>query len=131
MGNVPDTVVVAVIMAVPTLLVYFGSRKKQKAETESLISGNWEKLNKAQNDFTDQIEGRLATLNARITEQDTIIAQQNKTIAEQNSTIAEQSARIAEQDKLIQEQQQIIADLTKQIEEMGGTPNHKKRTRST
>ena len=129
MGNVPDTVVVAVIMAVPTLLVYFGSRKKQRAETDSLISGNWQKLMEAQNNFTDQIEQRFKDQNEKIASQDTIIAQQNKTIAEQNSTIAEQSARIAEQDKLILEQQQIIADLTKQIEEMGGTPNHKKRTK--
>lgn len=129
MGNIPDTVIVAVIMAVPTLLVYFGSRKKQKAETDDVISSQWTKLNKAQNDFTDQMEDRMKTLNDRIAAQDIVIAKQNDTIAAQNQTIAAQSKRISEQDKIILEQAQTITDLTKQIEAMGGTPNYKKRTK--
>jgi uncharacterized coiled-coil protein SlyX len=121
-----DAVIVAIIMAVPTLLVYFGSRQKTKAETQSIVEDNWKKLTDAQSEFSDNMETRLQTLNARINEQDKVIADQNKTIAEQNATIAAQSARIAEQDKVILEQNEIIADLVKQIEGMGATPVHKR-----
>jgi len=127
MGNIPDAVWVAVIMAVPTLFVYFGGRKKQAVDAQGIISQMWAELTKAQNDFTDQMEDRLKAVNERVTAQDAIIAQQNSTIAAQNKTIAAQSAKIAEQDRTIQEQQITIADLTLQIEGMGGTPVHKRK----
>jgi len=126
MIGVSDAVLVAIIMTVPTLMVYFGSRKKQQAETDSVISENWKKLTAAQNTFSQQMEDRLKEMNDKVMSQDGVIATQNATIASQNSTIAAQSARISEQDKLIQEQKETIADLTKQIEGMGGTPVQKR-----
>ena len=129
MFGIPDTVTIAIIMTVPTLLVYFGSRKKQKAETDGLIGEQWKRLNDAQNLFTDQMEERIKVLTDRISTQDVMIAQQNQTIAQQNQTISAQANRIAEQDRVIREQQALIADLTKQIEEMNGTPVHKAKSK--
>ncbi len=126
MATTPNSIIIALIMIVPTLLVYFGGRKKQKAETTDLISATWEKLTKAQDAFSDQMEDRLKTLNGRITDQDKVIARQNATIAAQNQTIAAQTEKISEQGKIILEQQCTIADLTKQIEGMGATPIHKR-----
>src|SRR5512137_280220 len=104
MGGIPDTVLVAIIMAIPTLLVYFGSRKKQKAETEGVISDNWQKLTKSQNEFNDQMEDRLKVLNDKVAAQETLLVQQNDTIAKQNDTIARQSQIIAVQSERINEQ---------------------------
>ena len=130
MAGIPDSLIIAVIMTVPTLLVYFGSRKKQRAETDDLVSSKWQKLSKAQDDFTGQMESRISALGVRVSDQDSIIATQNKTIADQNITIAGQTARIAEQDRIISEQKEIITDLTKQIEGMGGTPVHRRGGKS-
>jgi hypothetical protein len=104
MNGIADAILVAVCGAIPTLLVYFGSRKKQKAETEDLVASSYERLTKSLESRLEALDGVIAEQGARISGQDTIITQQNKAIAEQNATILAQTGRIAEQDKLIAEQ---------------------------
>jgi uncharacterized coiled-coil protein SlyX len=122
MTGLAETIVVAVAGAIPTLLVYFGSRKKQKAEAESLVATSFEKLTKSMETRMEALDKTIEEQALRLSTQDGVIAQQNISIAEQNQTILRQTNRIAAQDKLIaaqsvkiQEQELTINSLQEQL----------------
>jgi hypothetical protein len=131
MDGLAETIIVAVAGAIPTLLVYFGSRKKQKAEAESLVATSFEKLTKAMEERLQTLDKITEEQSARLATQDQVIAQQNRAIAEQNATILKQTNRITEQDKLIaeqsvkiQEQELTIASLQEQLFKATGKRGH-------